>query len=954
MFAKIITINGKRYFLLPSSVRNRTLKHAVLILDVSYSMNDAPQIFLNSFKESLKNADYGLERLVSVITFANQTEKKVVQMKDVNSISYRQGCTSMRDVPKALNSILRENPESTVYLVTDGAVDDKNDTQQNIRSVFRGKVLPSVDFHLIRFGEHGDTETLTFFSVLSPNPTPVETVERYQIKDAFPVSMPLTVKGTKLSFDGRNFANTICVAPSTIIQADAISSINDEPVSFEEIDISSPEASIAIETIASQLMSIYGKHFLTGNVAEAEAIKSHIHSLEKTMEDLSVVADNPEIHPSMRKIYMNILRKYNKVKYSVFTEFNQLCNEARANKLNSLQSQADFLRQCNSSAKSGKALARRVDFGDRSPDEIVAEVISRIDVSKVGDDGDDAEVSFLSQLSSSETFKEGLKAIILLIKEVGEIEAKDAMTLIGYLGIPANIKKRDYPDPYDVQILELILGSYLSESDICAAAEENFKLTCPGSATEINAVIPVRKLNEHTWGLLQEIAGFQCSFSIRGMIAPVPTDLSALRAAAIKWMLGNFGPRDVIPEISAKTIYYLLDTMVYSMKSRKFEKELLAVDHPGLYLIGGNGVCNPTMVFASYLGSTGLNKSIPEVFHAMMEYYWYFHMKKILRDENREDIIHGVLEIFNKNCPSPGEPFSENPEEVIFPIDVDVNALYDTFKQNNYFPKFKIIANLMRFAQVCTSTDFTVSDIQNAPGFDISEFVEKTFNMPFKAYCVYMTVQAILTKIEDDRVDKKNGRVKYAMFTSVDQAISYIQNLKASYYQAIYDTKLWEKKNEERKLKLNENIEQAVLLEGSEFISHLNDAFPSRDSFGFQDMQRALMEQGNPSKVFTLLTGRDTEKNVVWNNGNAVRTDRTRFLNKLSEEYATIARAIFKEFVSFHSYRESGKPNRHSHFDGKRSYWANGFNTIDDMIDTISDEEWLEYRKIHSGCCGLA
>ena len=52
-----------------------------------------------------------------------------------------------------------------------------------------------------------------------------------------------------------------------------------------------------------------------------------------------------------------------------------------------------------------------------------------------------------------------------------------------------------------------------------------------------------------------------------------------------------------------------------------------------------------------------------------------------------------------------------------------------------------------------------------------------------------------------------------------------------------------------------------------------------------------------------------------------------------------------------HKYRE--KNNRQGHSNKKQSYWAIGFDTLDQFYKK-SDKETIEkYKGIHTNCCGL-
>ena len=67
------------------------------------------------------------------------------------------------------------------------------------------------------------------------------------------------------------------------------------------------------------------------------------------------------------------------------------------------------------------------------------------------------------------------------------------------------------------------------------------------------------------------------------------------------------------------------------------------------------------------------------------------------------------------------------------------------------------------------------------------------------------------------------------------------------------------------------------------------------------------------------------------------------------KKQASRVNEIYKE--SCYVYR-GRKPNRHGHGNDKPSFWAMGYQTLQEMIDNITDDEWTAYRKIHNNCCG--
>ena len=111
-----------------------------------------------------------------------------------------------------------------------------------------------------------------------------------------------------------------------------------------------------------------------------------------------------------------------------------------------------------------------------------------------------------------------------------------------------------------------------------------------------------------------------------------------------------------------------------------------------------------------------------------------------------------------------------------------------------------------------------------------------------------------------------------------------------------------------------------------------------------------------PDRLEKLRVGVDRDDVAVWNKGSVLFVTR---LNSIAavflsaeekDEWAEIAELYRKR--KQHTYRDA--PNRHSNHNGKRSYWAIGFNSLDAMVEAVSAEEWKEYCAVHTDCCGLS
>ena len=61
----------------------------------------------------------------------------------------------------------------------------------------------------------------------------------------------------------------------------------------------------------------------------------------------------------------------------------------------------------------------------------------------------------------------------------------------------------------------------------------------------------------------------------------------------------------------------------------------------------------------------------------------------------------------------------------------------------------------------------------------------------------------------------------------------------------------------------------------------------------------------------------------------------------------------YHRYHCLHHYRDHTESNRHGHSNKKPSYWAKGFARLDLYKAAVTTEEFAEYCKVHSTCCGV-
>jgi hypothetical protein len=136
-------------------------------------------------------------------------------------------------------------------------------------------------------------------------------------------------------------------------------------------------------------------------------------------------------------------------------------------------------------------------------------------------------------------------------------------------------------------------------------------------------------------------------------------------------------------------------------------------------------------------------------------------------------------------------------------------------------------------------------------------------------------------------------------------------------------------------------------------------------SLGFYKLKKKLLDTSKNyplkfKKILYLLQDKneDNEK-LKWNNGNPLRNNLKDFevyLEKVKKEdsdektFNEIIEVLKNIKLKNYSYRD--RPNRHGHSNNKKSFWAFGFKSLEEMKS--KDNNLFEtYINLHKDCCGL-
>lgn len=114
------------------------------------------------------------------------------------------------------------------------------------------------------------------------------------------------------------------------------------------------------------------------------------------------------------------------------------------------------------------------------------------------------------------------------------------------------------------------------------------------------------------------------------------------------------------------------------------------------------------------------------------------------------------------------------------------------------------------------------------------------------------------------------------------------------------------------------------------YLTHkiLNDS-----SKGYIGLKKSLLNETidvplRYEKLKSIISGKDDKGENLWNNGNAIRTHRKEYQVFIQKNNPQLWEEICKINLE-HNYRE--KINRQGHSNTKKSYWAKGFDTLQDF-----------------------
>jgi len=660
-------------------------------------------------------------------------------------------------------------------------------------------------------------------------------------------------------------------------------------------------------------------------------------------------------------------------------------NQEKLNELNS-QQKADYLRNVDNT-KLGKNLAKRavdsgLDFTEKIKEEILEMKKHLNEISQIDDSND--PISFYSTSSTLE----GIKSLCALDEDpvFGELSATDFLELINIVGIAALGNIGDFVDPLLYLTKNVYPGCYISVSDIVTAEgiakNQQKKLVVPGINQEINNCIPVFT-NEKVYKFLRTYAPtileLTAGIGMRRVLADIPKTFESTILAGLWKIIGIVKGSEKL-EVNAKSLLELIKTMVIvagnhnedvlQTINEQFEKK--ENKKLGLYL-NGYGLFQLLPVLYKIASQNILSKELLQKF---MRSIYRFEVYKIIRknirnnktDKEQKDYIEKTMnEALGIDFEKYGTKLPEMFEKKVNP---EFNDQYIINKEviNGFKKQLGWIENIP-YAYLLFQTAHkqdAINEIKNMPEFTL-EMKKDYFgiNYDFDKFIIFNVVQSLFFREKIDRENENDKVMKIIDSNDEVEVDKFLKEKTKFIYASKYNMENQKQIKLEMELITKELVDKLINTQNIEEFNnlmrngitkgYLTHIIKDESTKGYNDLKNILLDEKVEvplrfEKIRAILSAIDEKGEVLWNKGNAVRNKRNHY-QKFIEKNKPELWAQINEVNITHKYRE--KENRQGHSNNKQSYWAIGFDTLDQFYKKSDKDTVDKYKKVHTNCCGL-
>ena len=732
---------------------------------------------------------------------------------------------------------------------------------------------------------------------------------------------------------------------------------NGVPIVLEKVPLTSEKD---IEPFLGYIFKMAQYGLVRGhNESDLKAIIDWTNRLEKILITVAFEVSFEKISVTLRDRAHFVKSKIVKQRGTLINQILALANMEHVDKLNNAQ-QLEFLRRNLGTgiAKRAEKLGIDMDFEATVCKEI--EKFSSVTLPTVS--------SHIDSFYSRANWKEILEATMDLVDVSNEIKLDEVVRIVGAIGVACHVKQKDYPDPWDIKVIDVYPSTFfLSQADIIESRHDGrgTKLLFPGTDLPINAVIPLRVLDEKAYDFymthLKKINELQYSDAIRGAHAPMPWDTLALDSAVLRRLICQIGPTKPVSEIEKLHIDSLFDQVfrVLSTYGRKsFEKLVgfLSCEDSRPFLTGDNDVSGTLKVITLMIAHPVcevVREDPSKLGRKMCEFYEleaYCGARKAYHFGGRDEAFikfFGIDIEESRRRSNVGAPFE--PDGIYdgnIPPDLDV--MIKNLDSLDWMPPIDDFTAIARFASkskepISIHDAFCIGDIN--------------------IFRLGVAAKAFLCTCEDDLINKTTGTANGPTFGNAKDIFDYIKINVFPRYNDDYAKRLDDKRSKEKEMLFIQLLDELIMTKDiGEFIVKLNKGIPNRSCGEYNRLVAFLLDLDKDvlcrlDKLWIIIVARDKEGEPVWTGGNVFNGDLGPFsyiFNKLDPSGDMWTAIIdIKQKYGIYKYRQDGT-NRHGHGNGKPSYVALGYRSIRLFQEGVSPEIFAEYARVHYNCCGFS
>ena len=247
------------------------------------------------------------------------------------------------------------------------------------------------------------------------------------------------------------------------------------------------------------------------------------------------------------------------------------------------------------------------------------------------------------------------------------------------------------------------------------------------------------------------------------------------------------------------------------------------------------------------------------------------------------------------------------------------------------------------------------------------EFTKDYFGIDYDydKFIAFNIVQSLIFKDKSERDDDDEKIMKIIDSNNEEEVDNFLREQTRKIYEEDYKNRYSVQKKEEEEIVIAELIDKIIscndmsefknLMQNGITKGYLNYKFINESSNGYLDLKNKFLDEKvdvplRYEKLLLMFVGKDENEEIIWNNGNGIRSGMQEYKEFILEHNAPFWEE-FKKVKKIYIYRNMS--NRHGHSNDKVSYWAMGYNSLNEFIENSSKEEVEEYRKIHYNCCGI-